>query len=39
MRARHADAILRTARGLGIRFHRGALFRYDYTGDRASSKR
>jgi sugar phosphate isomerase/epimerase len=32
-RTPYADAILRTAHGLGIHFYRGAMFRYDYNGD------
>ena len=31
-RSPYADAILRTAHGLGIHFYRGAMFRYDYNG-------
>ena len=34
-RSPHADAILRTAHGLGIRYYRGAMFRYDYDADLA----
>jgi len=32
-RSPYAEAILRTAHGLGIRYYRGAMFRYDYNGD------
>jgi len=32
-RSPYAEAILRTAQGLGIRYYRGGMFRYDYRGD------
>jgi len=32
-RSPYAEAILRTAQGLGIRYYRGGMFRYDYHGD------
>jgi L-ribulose-5-phosphate 3-epimerase len=32
-RSPYAEAILRTAHGLGIRYYRGAMFRYDYNRD------
>lgn len=31
----HAENILRAAHGLGIRFYRGGMFRYDYNGNLA----
>ena len=34
-RSPHTESILRTAHGLGIRYYRGGMFRYDYNGDLA----
>jgi L-ribulose-5-phosphate 3-epimerase len=34
-RSPYAEAILRIAHGLGIRYYRGGMFRYDYNGDLA----